>query len=235
MTAFGDESTAVRFKQLEDELTRRRDAVTCAFLQMLDLRDFETGIHCTRLAEWALRIAERMSVADDKLADIETAALLHDLGKVGIADAILHKAGPLNEAEIVELRRHSEYGWLILRAIPGFESVALYTLHHHERIDGLGYPAGIAGDEIPIGARIVAVIDAFDAMVSERCYRSAVPVDEALRRLHEGAGTQFDAAIVREFALIADAELFVVQSAVADGRTGGADVLRTAPRLLQKQ
>ena len=192
-------TAALSVKRLEDELERRQSAVTCAFLQLLDLRDLETGVHSTRLAEWAVRVAERLDVDDADLANIETAALLHDIGKVGVPDAILHKSGPLTADEIAIIRRHPQFGWSILHALPGFEIAALYVLHHHERIDGQGYPAGISGSNIPIGARIVAVIDAFDAMVSDRCYRPGLPVDEALRRLAESAATQFDPDIVREF------------------------------------
>ena len=197
---------ALQVKRLEDELRRRHDAVTCAFLQMLDLRDAETGVHSTRLAEWAVRVAERLNVADDDLANIEVAALLHDIGKIGISDAILHKSGPLTEEEFASIRRHSEFGWSILRGLAGFEAAALYVLHHHERVDGTGYPAGIAGDRIPIGARIVAVIDAFDAMVSDRCYRPGLPIEEAFSRLQASAGTQFDADIVREFIAVVCAD-----------------------------
>jgi len=123
--------------------------------------------------------------------------------------------GPLTPDERATLQKHAEYGWAILRRIPGFETVALYILHHHERIDGKGYPSGISGELIPIGARIVAVVDAFDAMVSERCYRGALPIDEALRRLRESAGTQFDAAIVEEFAWIAEAHAREIQALTA--------------------
>ena len=199
-------NASLEVKRLEDELLRRHDAITCAFLQMLDLRDFETGVHSTRLAEWAVRVAQRLDVPDEDTANIETAALLHDIGKVGVADVILRKEGPLSPEEIVAMRRHSEYGWSILRGLPGFETAALYVLHHHERVDGGGYPAGLAGDRIPIGARIVAVIDAFDAMVSDRCYRTGLPVEEAFFRLREASGTQFDKDIVREFIEVVRAE-----------------------------
>lgn len=202
-------------KQLEDDLRQRHTAVTCAFLELLDLRDIDTGEHSTRLAEWAVRVGERLGLTDTQLADIETASLLHDLGKVGISDVILHKPGPLTTEERAELQKHSEYGWAILRRIPGFETAALYILHHHERIDGTGYPSGLAGDLIPIAARIVSVVDAFDAMVSQRCYRGPVSVAEALRRLRESAGSQFDAAIVEEFAWIAEAHAGQIQALTA--------------------
>lgn len=209
-----DTPARLQVKQLEDELRYRKTAVTCALSELLDLRDIDTGVHSTRLAEWAVRVGERLGLRDDQLADVETAALLHDLGKVGILDAILHKPGTLTASETDELQKHPEYGWAILRRIPGFEVAALYILHHHERIDGLGYPAGLHGSEIPIGSRIVAIIDAFDAMVSRRCYRDGLPIHEALRRLHEAAGTQFDAHIVDEFLQVAEANAAEVQALV---------------------
>lgn len=212
----GVDRSRLQVKQLEDELNYRQAAVTCAFIELLDLRDIDTGVHSTRLAEWAVRVAERLGLSDDELADVETASLLHDLGKVGIADTILHKEGPLTPSECDELQKHPEYGWAILRRIPGFETAALYILHHHERIDGRGYPAGLRGEQIPIGARIVAIIDAFDAMVSRRCYRDALPIDEALRRLRDSAGTQFDATIVTEFARVAEANVAEIQALVAN-------------------
>lgn len=230
MPASRTESSArLHIKQLEDELKQRETAVTCAFIELLDLRDLDTGVHSTRLAEWAVRVAERLGLAEDQLADIETASLLHDLGKVGIADTILHKAGPLTDDEMAQLRKHPEYGWAILRRIPGFETAALYILHHHERVDGRGYPAGLRGDEIPIGARIVAIVDAFDAMVSDRCYRAGLPAGEALRRLQGSAGTQFDDVIVAEFARLAEAEGFGpnTMSAPAPARSPAFDL--TAP------
>ncbi len=211
-------SADLQVKQLEDELKQHHSAVTCALMQVLDLRDIDTGVHGTRLAEWAIRVAERLGIDEEQLADIEIASLLHDIGKVGISDTILLKPGPLTAVEFDALRKHSEYGWAILRRIPGFETAALYVLHHHERIDGKGYPGGICGGDIPIGARIVAIVDAFDAMVSHRCYRAALPLDEALRRLSESAGTQFDEAIVSEFAQVAESEIQEFQSLTCFGQ-----------------
>jgi HD-GYP domain-containing protein (c-di-GMP phosphodiesterase class II) len=210
----GVAAPGLQIKRLEDELLARHDAVTCAFIELLDLRDIDTGVHSTRLAEWAVRVGERLGLSDAILADLETASLLHDLGKIGISDAILRKPGPLTDSEMAQLRKHSEYGWAILKRISGFETAALYILHHHERIDGRGYPAGLTGDQIPIAARIVGIVDAFDAMVSNRCYRRAVSVEEALRRLREASGTQFDGDIVNEFAAIVEMEVDEIHALV---------------------
>jgi HD-GYP domain-containing protein (c-di-GMP phosphodiesterase class II) len=134
------------------------------------------------------------------------AALLHDIGKVGIPDAILHKPGKLDSEEYALIKKHPEYGWAVLRNLPGFENAALDILHHHESLDGSGYPAGLKGTEIPIVSRIVCVIDAFDAMVSSRPYRRGLPLEEAARRLRESSGTQFDPEVVKTFLHFAEAE-----------------------------
>ena len=109
------------------------------------------------------------------LSDLEVAALLHDIGKIGIPDAILHKPAKLTGEEYSLMKKHPEYGWAVMRNVPGMECASLMILHHHESYDGKGYPAGLKGEEIPIGSRIVSVIDAFDAMVSSRPYRAGMP------------------------------------------------------------
>ncbi|MBI3664390.1 MAG: HD-GYP domain-containing protein [Acidobacteria bacterium] len=197
----------LRVKHLEEEVYSLRAAVVFALNQMLDLKDLNTGVHSTRLAEWAMRVAEQLGVGESELHDLEVASILHDIGKVGVPDAILNKPGKLTPEERELINKHSEYGWAILRPIPGFERVSLFVLHHHERIDGKGYPAGLKSEEIPLGARIVAVVDAFDAMVSDRAYRKGLPPEEALRRLRVDSGTQFDSVIVEKFSRLAIQEL----------------------------
>ena len=186
-------------RRLEERLLATRTGVTCALNMLLDLKDLRTGLHATRLAEWAVRVGENLGVGVDELRHIEAASLLHDIGKIGLPDAILHKPGKLTREEYALTKKHPEYGWAILRSIPGFERASLLVLHHHERYDGDGYPAGLAGDEIPLGARIVAVVDAFDAMLSTRAYRDALPLEEVLRRLDADTGTQFDPKITPFF------------------------------------
>ncbi len=194
-------------KQLEEHLQQMRTATVCALNQMLDLKDLNTGVHSTRLAEWAMRVAEQLGVSEHQLRDIEVASILHDIGKVGVPDAILNKPGPLTPEEREVINKHSEYGWAILRMIPGFERASLFVLHHHERLDGKGYPAKLTGEEIPLGARIVAVVDAFDAMISNRSYRQGMPVEEALRRMAADSGAQFDPRIVEHFKRLAVQDL----------------------------
>jgi HD-GYP domain-containing protein (c-di-GMP phosphodiesterase class II) len=204
----------LRLKELEQEVRSLRVALVCSFNQMLDLRDLNTGVHSTRLAEWGMRVGRDLGVEDQRMPDIEMGALLHDIGKVGIPDHILNKPGRLSPEEFDLIKRHPEFGWSVIRKLPGLEIASLYVLHHHENFDGTGYPAGLSGSEIPIGSRIVAVIDAFDAMTSSRPYRNGLPVEEAIRRLHESSGTQFDPAVVKSFVQIAQIEMPSVLEAV---------------------
>ncbi len=194
---------ALRAKSLEEQLKQCQNGIMLALTMMLDLKDLKTGLHATRLAEWAVRVAEHLGVGHEELRDIELASLLHDIGKIGVPDELLLKPGRLTPEELTVVRKHPEYGWAILRTIPGFERTSLLVLHHHEHFDGSGYPAGLVGEEIPLGSRIVAVVDAFDAMLSSRSYRKGLPLDEALRRLRDSSQTQFDPRIVTHFLDIA--------------------------------
>ena len=171
------------------------------------------------MAEWSIRVARKLGIAEHEFYQIEVAALLHDIGKIGIPDAILKKADKLTEQERAMMDKHPEYSWSILRLFPGLDKASLYALHHHESYDGRGYPAGLKGDEIPIGSRIVSVIDAFDAMISNRCYRQGMPHEEALRRLAAGGGTQFDPVVVQSFVEIAEQEVADVFAATGASPT----------------
>jgi HD-GYP domain-containing protein (c-di-GMP phosphodiesterase class II) len=195
-----------RVKELEEQQSVFRNSLVCAFNQLLDLKDINTGVHSTRLAEWAIRVARKLNISEEHMYQVEVAALLHDIGKVGVPDAILKKQGPLTLDERVLINRHPEYSWSILRLLPGLQDASLYTLHHHESIDGTGYPAKLKGSDIPLVSRIVSVIDAYDAMVSNRCYRKGLPHTEAVRRLLESSGTQFDFDVVQTFIPIAEQE-----------------------------
>lgn len=206
--------SSLRIKELEDQLTALQTSLICSFNQLLDLRDLNTGVHSTRLAEWAVQVAGEVGLKDEvALSDIEIAALLHDIGKIGIPDSVLHKPAKLTHEEHELMKKHPEYGWAVLQKIPGMERASLLVLHHHESYDGRGYPGGLEGEEIPIGSRIVSVIDAFDAMVSFRPYRQGLPPQEAERRLLEASGRQFDSAIVKSFLPIARAEMSAVFAA----------------------
>ena len=203
----------LRIKQLEEHTSALRNSVICAFNQLLDLKDLNTGVHSTRLAEWGMRVGKELGLEEADLQNLEVAALLHDIGKVGIPDAILRKPESLDAQEYALMKKHAEYGWAVLRMLPGFERAALDILHHHESFDGKGYPAGLQGAEIPVVSRIVCVIDAFDAMVSSRPYRKGLPYQEAVRRLNESSGTQFDPVVVKTFLSFAESEMSPVFAA----------------------
>jgi len=204
---------SLRVKQLEAQASALRSSVICAFNQLLDLKDLNTGVHSTRLAEWGMRVGQELGLEEAELQNLEVAALLHDIGKVGIPDSILRKPERLDPEEYALMKKHSEYGWAVLRMLPGFERAALDILHHHESFDGKGYPAGLTGAEIPVVSRIVCVIDAFDAMVSSRPYRKGLPYQEAVRRLSEASGTQFDPVVVQSFLSFAESEMSPVFAA----------------------
>jgi HD-GYP domain-containing protein (c-di-GMP phosphodiesterase class II) len=193
------ESSHLRVKELEEDICGMRESVICSLNQLLDLKDLPTGTHSTRLAEWAVQVARLMCLDEKLLPSIEAGAILHDIGKIGVPDAILGKSSSLSDNEYEIVKKHPEFGWATLRAIRGLEQTSLYVLHHHECVDGTGYPAGLRDTEIPLGARIVAVIDAFDAMVSSRPYRIGIPREEAIRRLEQAAGKQFDRDVVKTF------------------------------------
>jgi HD-GYP domain-containing protein (c-di-GMP phosphodiesterase class II) len=189
----------LRIKHLEERLCEARTAVICALTQLLDLRDLNAGRHSTRVAEWAVRLAEVIGVDETYQSDLEAAALLHDIGKIAIPDAVLRKPGPLTPEEFAAVRKQSEVGWQILRTLPGFERVGLLVLHHTESVDGTGYPAGLSGREIPLGSRIIQLIHAFDAILTNRDYREPLSLDEALRCVRYASGTRFDPELVQYF------------------------------------
>ncbi len=213
--------SGLRVQELEEQVRSTRKATIWALNQMLDLKDLNTGVHSTRLAEWAVRIGQELGLETSGVEDVEVAALLHDAGKVGVPDAILRKPGPHDADEWRIMRMHPEFSWAVLRLVPGLERASLFALHHHEKYDGSGYPAGLRGEEIPIGSRIVSVIDAFDAMVAVRPYKEGLPCEEALRRLKADSGSHFDPVVVRHFIHIARAEMSSVFAATGiDAPTG---------------
>lgn len=159
-----------------------------------------------RVAAYALEIATALGLPDDLQADIARGALLHDVGKLAIPDAILLKPAPLTQAEWQEVQAHPVIGYRMCARIPTLRKAAEIVLHHHERWDGLGYPDGLFGMQIPLGARIVAAAAAFDAMTAGRAYRNGVSVKEALEEIARCAATQFDPQIAAAFAAVPEAQ-----------------------------
>jgi putative nucleotidyltransferase with HDIG domain len=173
----------------------------------LDAREHETGDHSQRVVRYTLAIARRMGVPDSELPNLGRGALLHDIGKIGVPDAILLKEGKLEEAEWAVMRKHPQIGFNILRSVDFLAGPAEMVLCHQERFDGSGYPRGLAGEAIPLSARIFALADTFDAMTSTRPYRQTVPLDVARSEIERHIGTQFDPACAAAFLSISAQEL----------------------------
>ena len=179
-----------------DRAARFRAAASLA--HAVDARDAYTGSHSYMVGELAARVAARMMLDAEQVELIRLAGSLHDLGKLAITEEILRKPGPLNEAERLVLERHPQIGFRMLDSL-GVEPVGSWVLHHHERWDGGGYPEKLAGGKIPLGARILLVADAYDAMTSDRVYRGRLSHDRAIAELERCAGTQFDPDVVAAF------------------------------------
>jgi diguanylate cyclase (GGDEF)-like protein len=177
-----------------DRAARYRAAESLA--KAVDERDAYTGSHSMRVGDYSARIARRLGADETAVELTRLAGNLHDLGKLAIPEDVLRKASSLSEAERLMLERHPQIGSRMLESL-GVEPVAEWVLHHHERWDGAGYPNRLAGDRIPLAARIIFVADAYDAMTSERPYRQALPQTHALAELERCAGTQFDPAVVK--------------------------------------
>ncbi|MDQ3065667.1 MAG: diguanylate cyclase [Actinomycetota bacterium] len=180
-----------------DKAARFRAASSLA--KAVDARDAYTGSHSERVADLAARIAKRLGVDREQIELTRLAGSLHDLGKLAIPEEILRKPGPLSETERLVLERHPQIGHRMLESL-GVDPVADWVLHHHERWDGSGYPDALGGDDIPLGARIIFVADAFDAMTSDRVYRGRLTDDQAIAELARCSGTQFDPEVVAALA-----------------------------------
>lgn len=176
-----------------------RSAVVDALLQALSVRDFITAGHAERLEKLVVAMGKEAGLPAQRLADLRLFASLHDLGKLGVPDAILFKPGPLSPAERSEIENHCEYGYRIAITIPELIPIADLILKHHERWDGKGYPLGLKEEEIPLECRILSIADAFDAMTASRPYRAPVTKEDALAELERCAGSQFDPQLVRIF------------------------------------
>ncbi|HEX5504422.1 MAG TPA: diguanylate cyclase [Thermomicrobiales bacterium] len=189
-----------------EELERSYNATLTAFSGMLDARDSETEGHSQRVVALALALGRTAGLGPQELAALEVGALLHDIGKVGVADAILRKPGPLSEQEWVEMRKHPEIGHRLTEEIPFLQPASPVVRHHHERWDGSGYPDRLRGEDIPFLARIFAVVDAFDAIVSDRPYRRGQSPARAVAEIRRGAGSQFDPLVAEALVTLARLE-----------------------------
>jgi response regulator RpfG family c-di-GMP phosphodiesterase len=198
------------FTELEDTYESTLQALVTA----LDFRDNETQGHSYRVVEYAVQVAERMGLGEPELTWIRRGAILHDVGKIGVADAVLRKPGKLVDAEWEEMRKHPEMGYRMLRHIPFLKPALGIVLSHQERFDGTGYPRGLKGEEIPLGARIFAVVDTFDAMTSDRPYRAALSIHAARDEITRCTGTQFDPQVTEAFLSINEERWYEIRERV---------------------
>jgi len=187
--------------QMSDELRETYDGTLVALVSALDARDRETKGHSTRVTRYMMDMARRLGVQEgsQEWVDMQRGALLHDVGKIGVRDSILHKPARLTDEEWEEMRRHPVIGFEMLKDIAFLSGAAAVVKFHHEHFNGRGYPEGLSGHQIPLGARIFAVADALDAMTSDRPYRKAMPWEAAREEIIRHIGTQFDPAVVEAF------------------------------------
>lgn len=174
------------------------------FMKIIEARDFEKEGHSQRLIELTSKMAARYHFSEKRTSELKLLARYHDIGKIGVSELVILKKGPLSSDERLEIQRHSEIGYNIAKSSRELSSVAETILKHHEWWNGEGYPLCIQGEEIPLDSRIIAVLDAYDAMTKDRPYRNAMTHEEAIMELINGAGKQFDPNVVKQFLLIFD-------------------------------
>ncbi len=201
-----EEKTAELSRALEN-LQATYSQTLWTLVAALDAREHETGDHSQRVVRYTLAVARRLGIPEAQLPDLGRGALLHDIGKIGVPDAILLKRGPLSPDEWTVMRTHPQIGFNILRSVHFLSGTADMVLSHHERFDGSGYPHGLAGEKIPLSARIFALADTFDAMTSHRPYRVGLAPEAARAEIERCAGTQFDPACAEAFLSLSAQEL----------------------------
>jgi response regulator RpfG family c-di-GMP phosphodiesterase len=198
----GQAAIAIENIRLFEDLQRTHFEAMKALAQAIEAKDQYTRGHCDRTVGYAMAIAEKLELSEEERRSLRYAAFLHDVGKIGIHESILAKEGRLTEDEYRMMQAHPSMGAEIIKGVEFLKPVVPLVYHHQERYDGKGYPAGLSGEAIPLGARIVAVLDTFDAMTSDRPYRKAMGLDQAMSELRRCAGTQFDPRVVEAFILV---------------------------------
>lgn len=183
------------------------DGVALALTAAIEARDLETGVHCQQLGWMGERVARLMRLPELDQTTIRIGGYLHDVGKIAIADRILLKPGPLTDEEYAEMQQHSEIGGAIVSTHEAMTGIAQIVRHHHERFDGSGYPDRLAGDDVPLGARIIAIADALSAMTNDRPYRAAIALEPAWEEILRNSGGQFDPAVVEVFGTMVETDL----------------------------
>jgi putative nucleotidyltransferase with HDIG domain len=212
----------VRTLRLAEELRATLDASVEAIASAVEARDGYTQLHCRRLALFSVSMARRLGLPEEEIEAIRLGALLHDVGKIGVRDEVLLKPGRFSPRERAEMERHAEIGHRIVLPIGGLSPSTLRCVrNHHERWDGTGYPDGLAGGAIPIGARIVAIVDVWDALSTARPYKPAFPQAAALREIEKGRGTHFDPELVDLFLQVLEEEGDEMLALIGGSAEGG--------------
>lgn len=206
-----------RQRTLLKELADANEETILGMVSALDLREHNTRLHSQRVREYTDLIAKRSGMDQKKRQEIGYGALLHDIGKIAVPDMILLKPGKLTDDEWIQMHKHPEAGYLMVKRIRFLEEAAKIVHAHHEHYDGTGYPKGLKGDEIPLGARLFMVADVYDALTSQRPYRSAASHDEAVIEIMAQTGTHFDPAVVATFMDIAPEEFRSISERFHDG------------------
>jgi putative nucleotidyltransferase with HDIG domain len=231
-------SSTTRLRDSESRLLRANVATRRAYedalsslAAALDTRDNETREHSYRVMEFSLRLARQVHLTDEQLIYVERGALLHDIGKIGIPDSILLKPSPLSDEEWAVMQTHPRIGFAMLASVQFLNAAAEIIYAHHERWDGAGYPRGLAGEQIPVGARLFAVADVFDALTSDRPYRRAVSYEEARAVIEKECGKHFDPAAVEAFLQVPEEEWLALRQDVSVFVAAQRD--RVAKRILE--
>jgi putative nucleotidyltransferase with HDIG domain len=188
-----------KLREKEQQLQETYDGTIVGFASLLEGKDTSTREHCTRVKDYCVTLARAVGIPEEEMRNVVLGSLLHDIGKFRVPDAILLKRGPLTAEEWEVMRQHPNYGAEVLREIPFLAGARDIVQSHHERFDGTGYPQGLAGEDIPIAARVFSLVDAFDAITEKRCYKQEQPPEFALDELRRCAGTQFDPMVVDAF------------------------------------
>jgi HD-GYP domain-containing protein (c-di-GMP phosphodiesterase class II) len=195
----GQAAVAMENASLYEDLEMSYFSTVKALARAIEVKDPYTYGHSERVTQYAMVIARKLGLEEWEMRSIKYASALHDIGKLGISPHILNKPGMLTEEEFIHVKTHPQMGDSIIEPVSFLREPRVIMLHHHERYDGKGYPDGLKGEEIPLGARILAVADSFEAMLSDRPYRKALSLAEALKEIKVNSGTQFDPEIVKAF------------------------------------
>ncbi|HTP51784.1 MAG TPA: HD domain-containing phosphohydrolase [Anaeromyxobacteraceae bacterium] len=217
--------------RLEEMVRDRTQALLEGLIAALDYRDAETQWHSRRVSLYSRRLAQQLGVGEPDLTTIEHGALLHDIGKIGVRDRVLLKPGPLDPNEWLEMKRHPELGWQLLQRVDYLRPASLIVLQHQEKWDGTGYPFGLRGEAIGIGARVFHVVDALDAITSDRPYRRARGYLDARNEVVRCRGSQFDPAVVDAFLEISEEEWDRIRLDVETVAVLSADLAEQPPGL----